>query len=93
MAVNVIPISGRNKPLNAVVDANGSYTLPQHVFVPHPVLQQISSGHIASPSSYGVTASGLANNPNIYGRPYPGPNLPGVHGIRMVNAKVSPGAV
>jgi hypothetical protein len=91
MSVNSIPVSRRTLPLNPQIQANGSYTLPQQIHIPHPVLQQIGSGHVANPLVGGVP-SRIGTVAAIAARPYPTPDMPGVHGIRMVNTKVSPGS-
>jgi len=82
------------------MNAGGGYTLPQQVYIPHPVLQQISTGSIGTPSMVmGVPAMSGAQLPiavvplhQAFMRPYPTASLPGVHGIRMVNVKASPGS-
>ena len=35
--------------LNTTTVPNGSYTLPRYAFIPHPMLQQLSSGRVGSP--------------------------------------------
>jgi hypothetical protein len=91
MAVNSVAVSTRSLPFNQQIQANGSYTLPQQIHIPHPVLLQIGSGHVANPSAGGLP-SRVGTVAAIAARPYPTPSLPGVHGIRMVNTKVSPGS-
>lgn len=83
-------VSARNQPYDARTTANGSYTLPQYAFIPHPQLQQLSSGMVASPGAF-VASAAFAAPPGINGRPYPTPSLP-IYGIRTIlNYKTSPG--
>ncbi len=92
MALNPISNTGRTAPMNPQVEANGSYTLPQHVFIPHPSLQQISSGKVNSPPATGGVALGIQGNPNTVNRLI-GTSPSGIptHGIRLAIRKNSPG--
>lgn len=44
MAINPIPISGRNQKIGPIT-AGGGYTLPQNVFLPHPATQAFGFGN------------------------------------------------
>lgn len=88
MTLNVIPISRRTSPMDMTVTANGSYTLPRYAFIPHPALQQLSSGMVMGPTS-GIQSADFATVPGISQRPYPVPILSG-YGIRSVSIKQSP---
>jgi hypothetical protein len=92
MAINPVSNTSRDKPMNPQVEANGGYTLPQHVFIPHPALQQISSGNVKSPPATGGVALGIQAHPAIGTRPLPtGPVGVPTHGIRLAIRKASPG--
>jgi hypothetical protein len=90
MAVNPISNTSRNAPLNPTVEANGSYTLPQQVYVPHPSLQQISTGRIGNPTSP-ILSQQVFNHPGITARPMPqGASGYPTHGIRVAIRKATP---
>lgn len=87
MAINTIPISARTIGLDPRVTANGSYTLPQYAFIPHPDLQPMSRGMIPNPGIPSQSAQFMAV-PGIQQRPYPTPQVP-VYGIRQVQLKIA----
>jgi hypothetical protein len=90
MAINTIAISQRTLPWDPHITATGGYTLPKHVYIPHPSLQAISSGHIPQPST-GMQATVLVTPNLTAGRPMPGMRGNGVYGIRSVHFKATPG--
>lgn len=89
MSINTVQVAARTHPWDGRTAANGSYTLPQYAFIPHPDLQQLSSGFVSGPLPYGFSAADFAAIPGISSRPYPTPDIP-VYGIRVINQKVSP---
>jgi hypothetical protein len=79
MAINGIAITGRNVPFDKRINANGSYTLPQFGFVPHPGTRPLGMGHVGDPVAGHMSNPGFiaaahvdANMlpPNTYGRPF-----------------------
>jgi hypothetical protein len=88
MALNPVSNTARTMPYSPQMTAGGGYTLPQHVFVPHPSLQALSSGHVPDPNPGGLL-SGLVVHPALAQRSYPGMVVP-THGIRLANIKQSP---
>jgi hypothetical protein len=91
MALNPISNTGRNAPMSPQVTAAGGYTLPQQVFIPHPSLQQISSGNVGSPGNGGVSVN-IGNHPGTSARPLmtTGPTGVPTYGIRLAIRKASP---
>ena len=89
MSVNTVQISQRQVPFNLRTTANGSYTLPQYVFMPHPSLQQLSGNIVLAPSLNGPPPATFAA-PYQTQRPYPVADLPSIYGIRTLNVKSSP---
>lgn len=88
MSVNNTLVNGRTLPFNMAATANGSYTLPQHVFIPGQNTTPVGSGMINGPQN-GAPAHFAA--PYQLQRPYPLPDQPNVYGIRVMNVKSSPG--
>jgi hypothetical protein len=88
MSVNALPIGARTIGLDPRITANGSYTLPQYAFIPHPSLQQLSSGMVGAPQP-GIISAGFAAPIGIDSRAYPTP-IGAVYGIRALNYKQSP---
>jgi hypothetical protein len=88
MSLNGIPISRRTVAMDMTITANGSYTLPRYAFIPHPALQQLSSGMVQGPNP-GIQSADFATVPGIAMRPYPVPSMAG-YGIRSVQLKQSP---
>lgn len=82
MPVNTIQVSRRTMPFDSRIDANGSYTLPQYAFIPHPALQQLSSGMVQSPGAGGQSA-GFVQPVAISQRPYPVSPMAATWGIRL----------
>lgn len=89
MSINTIPISQRNAPYSPKITANGSYTLPQYAFIPHPDLQQLSSGMVLAPTP-GMQSAFFALPSAIAARAMPQANTPSVYGIRAIYYKQSP---
>lgn len=92
MSVNGLPVSSKTAPYSPQITANGSYTLPQYAFIPHPILQQLSSGQVLAPTLGGMATADFAALQGIAQRPYPVPNVPSVYGIRMAVTKTRPGS-
>lgn len=92
MSVNTIPVSARNAPWQAITTANGSYTLPQYAYIPHPDLQQLARGTVLAPSFMGASQAVFALVPNIAQRAYPTPSTPGAFAIRQASFKAGPSA-
>lgn len=90
MAINTIPISQRTLPWDPQTTATGGFTMPKHVYIPHPSLQVISSGHVPQPNA-GMTPTVLMTPGLTAGRPMPGMHGNGVYGIRSVHFKATPG--
>lgn len=88
MAMNPVSNTSRTMPYSPQMTAGGGYTLPQHVFVPHPSLQVISSGFVPSPGG-GMQSLMVGTHPAISARPYVSMATP-THGIRMAQVKASP---
>lgn len=86
-SVNPIPIGARTFALDQRISANGSYTLPQYAFIPHPSLQQLSSGSVDGPMAPMISASFTA--PPSLQRAYPVPDQT-AYGIRSMHIKASP---
>ena len=89
MAINTFPISRRTLPGDPRIDANGSYTLPQYAFIPHPALQQLATGNVPGPLPNGFPTANFAAPPGIQRRYYPTAQVP-IYGVRVVNYKSSP---
>lgn len=89
MSVNGYQVAGRTHPYDPSITANGSYTLPQYAFIPHPALQQLSRGIVQGPMPMGVQSAAFAAPPGLALRALPGPQVP-VYGIRVLNYKTSP---
>lgn len=89
MSINTIPISQRNAPYSPQITANGSFTLPQYAFIPHPDLQQLSSGRVLAPTP-GMQSAFFALPAGIAARAMPQANTPSVYGIRAIYYKQSP---
>lgn len=89
MSINTIPISGRTAPYSPQITANGSYTLPQYAFIPHPDLQQLSSGKVLAPTP-GMQSAFFALPAGIAARAMPQASTPSVYGIRAIYYKQSP---
>lgn len=90
MSVNTIPISARNAPYDPKVTANGSFTMPQFAFIPHPALQQLSSGTVMAPTP-GMQSAFFALPGPIAARAMPQADNRGVYGIRAIYYKSVPG--
>lgn len=89
MPLNTIPISQRTLPYDPRINANGSYTLPQYAFIPHPNLQQLSSGVVLDPGTIAGAPAAFAA-PMQLQRAYPVPVGPAIYGLRATQVKVSP---
>lgn len=88
MSVNTAFVNNRSLPFNMAQTANGNYTLPQHVYIPSPALQSLSGPVVPGPQN-GPPSHYAA--PFQLQRPYPIPSMPSLYGIRVLNAKSSPG--
>lgn len=89
MSLNSVPISRRTLPYNQGITAGGGYTLPQYAFIPHPSLQQVSSGFVQAPSGAAISAN-FVLPAQTASRPYPVPQMDGVYAMRQVQVKGSP---
>jgi hypothetical protein len=89
MSINGIPVSSKSAPYSPTITANGSYTLPQYAFIPHPILQQMSSGLVLAPTLGGMQTADFTALQGVAQRPYPTPNVPGVYGIRSATFKAT----
>lgn len=89
MSINTVPIAARNAPYNPQVTANGSFTLPQFAFIPHPDLQQLSSGTVRAPTP-GMISAFFALPQQIAARKMPVADNRGVYGIRSIYYKSTP---
>ena len=89
MSINTVPISARTAPYNPQVTANGSYTLPQYAFIPHPDLQQLSSGTVKAPTP-GMPTAFFVLPQQIAARAMPQADNRGVYGIRSIYYKSGP---
>jgi hypothetical protein len=90
MGVNSVPISSRNAPYAPAITAGGGYTLPQFAFIPNPVLHQLQSGMVPSPTLDGQLGGMFAAPPGIGQRPYPVPSANGAWSIRSATFKAGP---
>ncbi len=90
MTVNTIQISARTHPYDSRVDANGSYTLPQYAFIPHPSLQAVSGTFIPGPVPAIVSAAFTAPSA-LAGRAMPASTGPAFV-TRTISYKTSPKA-
>ena len=94
--LNPISNTKRNLPMQGQMDAGGGYTLPQHVFIPHPVTQQLQANGshgqvvVADPRGGSMAEFAILNHPTISNRPYPQVSIPAV-GVRIAIQKQSPG--
>jgi hypothetical protein len=88
MSANTIQIAARNMGMDPRITANGSYTLPQYAFIPHPALQQLSSGFVSGPMAPQQSAA-FAVVPGMAGRALP-TAMGSVYGIRSLQYKSSP---
>jgi hypothetical protein len=88
MSANTIQIAARTAGMDPRITANGSYTLPQYAFIPHPALQQLSSGFVSGPMAPQQSA-GFAVVPGVSARPLP-TSMGAVYGIRSLQYKSSP---
>ncbi len=84
MAVNTIPISSRNLPMQASQTAGGGFTLPQHAFIPGAGTTPVGSGQIASPTQM-MRVPSLTGMTSI-ATPLPGAQLQRATGIRLQRA-------
>lgn len=89
MGINSVPISNRTLPFNQGITAGGGYTLPQYAFIPHPSLQQISTGVVGNPSGATISANFVLPT-QFASRPYPVPQMDGVYAMRQVQVKATP---
>jgi hypothetical protein len=89
MTINTIPVSARNAPYSPVTTTNGSYTLPQYAFIPHPILQQLSNGMVLAPTLGGISTADFASVLATQQRPYPVPDVPSIYGIRVAVYKAT----
>lgn len=89
MGLNTIPISARTSPYEPRVTANGSYTLPQYAFIPHPALQQLSSGMVLAPTP-GMISAFFSLPRGIASRTMPVADTPSVYGMRAIYYKSTP---
>lgn len=87
MSINALPISRRTVSSDGMITSNGSYTLPRFAFIPHPSLQQLSTGTVQMPTPGGQSAFFAA--PGNLQRPYPSPYMPAAYGVRHVQMKFS----
>jgi|SRR5579862_9386890 len=94
MALNPISNTKRTLPMSMQMTAGGGYTLPQHIFLPHPATQQLGSangGRVMQPASTGMPDGFmLSTHASFSQRPYPQVQMPS-HGIRVSTRKVSAG--
>lgn len=88
MSLNTAPVNGRTLPFNMAQTSNGSYTLPQHVFIPSPGVQNMRGAVIGGPNN---APPSYYAAPFQQQRPYPIPSMPSLYGIRVLNTKSSPG--
>lgn len=89
MGINSLPISRRTLPYSQGITAAGGYTLPQFAFIPHPSLQQLSSGAVQGPSGATISANFVLPT-QFASRPYPVPSMDGVYAMRQIQVKRSP---
>lgn len=89
MGINSIPISHRTLPYSQGITAGGGYTLPQFAFIPHPSLQQLSSGMVNGPSGAAISANFVLPT-QFASRPYPTADMGAVYAMRQVIVKRSP---
>jgi len=89
MSINTVPISARNAPYSPQITANGSYTLPQYAFIPHPDLHQLASGTVLAPTPGMISAFFSLPN-SIAARAMPTSDNRGVYGVRSIYYKSSP---
>lgn len=92
MALNPISNTSRNLPMSMQMTAGGGYTLPQHIFIPHPETQQLGGDfRVDQPTSTGMPHGFiLSTHTDFSRRPYPQVMMPS-HGIRVISQKSSPG--
>lgn len=90
MAINSIAVSARSLPFNGSIEANGSYTLPQHAFIPNRALQPFANGGMVAGPALPQISGTFAQPEQLASRPYPSVALPALYGIRSVQLKQSP---
>lgn len=91
MSINTVPISARSLPWQQSTTAGGGFTMPQHVYYPHPSTQPLSFGHVPQPST-GMTPTVAITAPGLLAsRPMPGASGNGAYAVRSVHFKASPG--
>lgn len=89
MSINVVQVSSRTAPYSPQITASGGFTLPQYAFIPHPDLQQLSSGTVLAPTPGAISAF-FALPAQIARRAMPVSDNRGVYGIRSIYYKATP---